>query len=448
MTPHPPEDLLMMYAEEPRSVPDPPALEAHLDRCRECSATVDDYRLIMVAQQQPEMWRAADQAIDPGRLEAFGDFGRRLRDEDEEARRILEPFLGTLYKFSAANITEKKRYATGGVVRLLCVAARDQVDRQPLFAIALAEAATAIAEGLPDEQYPAKAVFEYRGTAWKEYSTACRVLGRFDQAWEALDRAEAAYRRLVVSRPQLAAVSMARASILYKREHYETALPYARSAAADFAQFHDRQRYFDAKQVEATILRLMGDPMGAAAAYEAMLMQAEATRDAEMNGRAAQNLGVVYLESGNIDRAASYFSTALQIFERLELHARAARTRWSIGVVALASGRFEEAVHRLTAARAELFLFGMKSDAQLAALHLAEALVVLGRWKPVNSLCTELVVFFRASDMITGALTAASFLKEAAATRSLTRDQIGVVRQYLEALERQPALAFVPPAPG
>lgn len=446
MTPHPAEEMLMVYAEDPASLADVADVEAHVDRCDECAAAVDDYRLITAAQRQQETWWASHEVAEGPTLHVIQQFVERMQAEDEEARSILEPFLESVYKFSSANIASKRRYFTGGVVRLLCAAARDQCDRTPLFALALAQTAIEIAEALPDDHYPARAVFELRGTAWKEYSTACRYLGRFEEGWKALDRAEEAYRKLAPG-SRLATVNLARASLLYKQEHYAEALPYARRASADFTYFHEQQRYFDAKQVEATILRLMGDPSGAGAAYEAMLMQAEAAGDAEMKGRAAQNLGVVYLESGNLSRAGFYFATALQISEELGHHARAARTRWSIGAVALASGNFQEAVRRLTSARAQLLSLGMASTAQLAALHLAEALLMLERWNEVHALCTELVAFFRNSDMITGALTAASFLKEAAAARTLTRKQIGHVREYLETLERKPLLAFAPPPP-
>ena len=445
MTPHPAEEILMVYADDPSSLTDGASVEAHVDRCDECAATVDDYRLIMAAQRQQETWWASREVAEGPTLHVIQRFVDRMKAEDEEARSILEPFLESVYKFSSANIASKRRYFTGGVVRLLCAGARDQCDRTPLFALALAQTAIAIAEALPEDHYPARAVFELRGTAWKEYSTACRYLGRFDEGWKALDRAEEAYRKLAPG-SRLATVSLARASLLFKQERNAEALPYARSAAADFAYLHEQQRYFDAKQVEASILHFMGDATAAASAYEAMLVQADAMADLEMKARAAQNLGVIYTESG-VARASSYFTTALQIFETLNLDARAARARWGIGTVALAAGRFAEAARLLAAARAQLFSFGMTTDAQLAALHLAEALLMLERWNEVHALCTELVAFFRKSDMITGALTAASFLKEAAAARTLTRKQIGHVREYLQALERRPLLAFAPPPP-
>ena len=47
--------------------------------------------------------------------------------------------------------------------------------------------------------------------------------------------------------------------------------------------------------------------------------------------------------------------------------------------------------------------------------------------------------------MITGALTAAAYLKEAAMNRSLTVEGVRHVRKYLADLDRTPDLLFLPP---
>src|SRR5207253_2738544 len=155
MTPHPPEEILMVYADDPSSLTDMATVEGHVDRCDECAATVDDYRLIMAAQRQQETWWASREVAEGPTLHIIERFVDRMKGEDEEARNILEPFLESVYKFSSANIASKRRYFTGGVVRLLCAAARDQCDRTPLFALALAQTAIAIAEALPEDHYPA-----------------------------------------------------------------------------------------------------------------------------------------------------------------------------------------------------------------------------------------------------------------------------------------------------
>jgi len=450
MKTHPTNKTLMIYADDPSAVKNRAGVAAHLKACTECSTTVEEYRTIATAQQEPDIWLMASELLTGAKLQQIAEFEALMRTEDEEAKVILTPFLESVYAFSLFTLEKKKEAFSGGVVRLLCAAARDQCDRQPRFAVALAETATAIADALPDDLYPSRAVFEVRGLAWKDYSTALRYVGRFDDCWQALDLAEEAYRQLVgggSAGTDLAAVALGRASMLFKQERYAEALRHARKASEAFADFHDQIHYFEAKHVEANILQMMGDAKGAASVYKAMLQQADAVGDADMKARAAHNLGVVYVGKGQIDQAASYFSTALKIVEKLHLPVRVARTRWGLGSVSLAAGRYLEAAQQLTAARAELFSLGMMSDGHVAGLDLAEALVVLGHWKEVQVLCTQMATFFRTAAMINGSLMAASYMKEAATARTLTRRQIGHVREYLQAVERRPSLIFVPPPP-
>jgi hypothetical protein len=84
-------------------------------------------------------------------------------------------------------------------------------------------------------------------------------------------------------------------------------------------------------------------------------------------------------------------------------------------------------------------------DAADAKLDLAEALLMLDELDEVEAICTELVRFYRQQNIITNALTAASFLNEAARRRSITRRDIRHVRRYLTDLREDPQLVFIPP---
>ena len=122
-----------------------------------------------------------------------------------------------------------------------------------------------------------------------------------------------------------------------------------------------------------------------------------------------------------------------------------AHTQWSIACLALAGGNAAEAARRLAGAITELETLGMVQDAARAKLDFAEALVQLGRFAEVESLCATLVTFFRETSMLTNTLMAAAYLKEAAANRSLSVEKIRYVKKYLTDVERMPELLFLPP---
>ncbi|HEX7138633.1 MAG TPA: tetratricopeptide repeat protein, partial [Vicinamibacterales bacterium] len=148
---------------------------------------------------------------------------------------------------------------------------------------------------------------------------------------------------------------------------------------------------------------------------------------------------------GDLGNASRYLVVALQLYEALGYELWVARTRWSIARLSLAAGNFREAEHRLRDAIHDLEAKGLQNDTADAKLDLAEALLMLGRIEEVEALCGEVAFFYREAGLVTGALTAASFLKEAASRRVLSREHIDVVRHYLVAAREDPDLRFAPP---
>ena len=264
-------------------------------------------------------------------------------------------------------------------------------------------------------------------------------------ALDALARAERAYRRLIDPDTHLAAVDMARAAMLFEQQRYDEALPFARKAADVFSGRRDMKRYFDAKEWQAVILHRLGDIAAARVTYQAAYDMADGADDVEMKARAAIDLGIAYHDEGDLGSASKYLRVALQIYEGLEQTAMIVHTRWWIANVSLAGGNATDAAQRLPAIISELESVGLASGAARARLDLAEALVQLGRFDEVHAIASALVTYFRNAAMITGALTAAAYLKEAATNRSLTADGVRHVRQYLADLERAPDLLFLPP---
>lgn len=440
---HPPEEELFDYAADRDFLPDALAVEKHLDTCSDCRTRLEDIRQFVVALQQEETWWVAGEIGSAEGSRALREFVARRESEDAEAELSLRPLLDSEYRFAYANVARRKRFQTGGVVRLLCETARKECPREPNYALTLAETACVIAEALPDDHYPAAAINELRGTAWKEASTALRFLGRLDSALDALTRAERAYRRLPDSEIQLATVDLCRAAVYWERGQYDDALRYSRSSGQKFADRRDTSRYFEAKEWEAIILHKQGQVPSARETYQTVFDLAETIGDAEMKARAAKNLAIAYRDEGNPGLASKYFSIALQLFEGLDQPAMIAHTRWSIARLALSVGNATEAAQRLPGLVSELERFGMVNYAAHARLDLAEALLVLGRFEDVETACSALVTFYRQAKLLTGALTAAAYLKEAAASRSITSFHISHVRRYLTDLEGSPDLPFV-----
>ncbi|HUP59614.1 MAG TPA: hypothetical protein VNA69_04255 [Thermoanaerobaculia bacterium] len=440
------DERLAAYAGDPASIQDRAAVEEHLSACAPCWTRLDDYRTLFAAMRDEETWSMTEDIAGTEGMHAVRDLAARLEWEDEEAARMLRPVLESPYSFARVNIAWKGRFQTGGVVRLLCEAVRQQCDREPRFALAIADIACLIADTLPDAYYPNSGVNALRGTAWKEYSTACRYLALFDNGFDALNRAERAYRLLPDPAISLAAVALGRAAMLWEQQRWQEALGFARTAAQTYAERRDTKRYFEAREWEAMILHRLGDVPAARDTYRKTYDFADSIGDAEMKARAAEKLAIAYRDTGDMAMASSYLSIALQLFGALDQPALVLITRWSIARLALAGGNAGEAARRLPALVTQFEKLGMAVQAAHAQLDLAEAHLVLGRFDEAHAACSALIQFFRHARMLTGALTAAAYLDEAAGKRTLTAQKIGSVRDYLTALERTPDLPFRAPA--
>lgn len=438
------EEVLIDYADDPASVRDRALLESHLAVCAACWSKLDDYRLLARAMSDEETWWTAGQLESGDGEQALRDFVERCAAEDVDAERLLRDVRESQYRFAYAKIARRRQFQTGGVVRRLCQAAWEECPH-PRFARDLAEAACAIADALPDDHYPAAAVNELRGRAWKEYSTACRYLAQFAAGFDALSRAERAYKRLPDPESQVAAVDLCRALLLWEQQRYDEALPYARSAARVFSERRETRHYFNAREVEALILHRQGSVSAACETYLQLFTYADDIDDAELKARSARNLGVAYRDKADVGSASEYLLIALRLFEELDQHAMVVETTGLIARLTLTAGNPTEAANKLPALIDEMRRLGKTADAARAQLDLAEALLILERFEEVEAVCAGLAAYFRKAEMLTGALTAAAYLKEAAARRSLTKAHIDQVREYLAALDRTPNLPFTSP---
>jgi len=89
----------------------------------------------------------------------------------------------------------------------------------------------------------------------------------------------------------------------------------------------------------------------------------------------------------------------------------------------------------------------MLTDAAVASLDIADSCLRLGEMRQIGRLASRLFRVFSDAGMLTGALTAIAYMKEASAAGTLTPRDLRFVRQFLRRSDRQPDLLFVAPPP-
>lgn len=188
-------------------------IERHVANCAECGATLDFHSVAEEDLGDLAVW----QPIIASTAAAMSAYANQCAAEDAEADELLAEYFAKPRKAAMANIANQRKFHTGGVVRRLNARAHELVASTPLDALIFADLAQTVADLLPDDIYPNRAVYELRGTAWKERAHALRRLAEFDEALESLRRAEDAYGQLRSSGRGLSAVELVRAGVHYER---------------------------------------------------------------------------------------------------------------------------------------------------------------------------------------------------------------------------------------
>lgn len=444
MDDHIPDADLALFAFDPNAMPESRrrTIIAHTGHCADCRATLDFFSVAEEDLADPEVWERSAGSPTLDILRAYAD---RIAREDAEADEILAPFLASPASAAWRDLRSHRRFLTGGVVRRLNAQAHRLYESEPLDALTLADAAIAVAEALPDETYPGKAIFELRGTAWKERANAQLMLGHLDPAFESLTRAERAYRQLPSPGLGLATVALVRASVLYQQQRLDEAEAMAREAERGFSHLGDHERRISAVYLRGGIRYEMQDLAAAIRLFQQLVDYGDEVQNPTWVARGSYALGNCHVDRGELGEASLHFHKALVVFREVGPSSDLVRTEWGIARVLFQGGKVSEAIRRLRSVTLEFERRGMVTDAALVGLDLADAFLVAGQHKAIVELASRLFRVFMDAGMLTGALSAIAYLKDAAARETLTKQEIDTVRRFLRRAEHQPELLFVPP---
>jgi tetratricopeptide (TPR) repeat protein len=440
---HIPDLELSLFVHDPDSFTEErrTEIERHTASCAECGASFGFYLVAEEDLRDPMVW----QPIGATTAALMSAYAYQCAAEDAEADRLLEPYFNNPARAAWANLRERRKFHTGGVVRRLNAHAHSLFESEPLAALTFADLAQAVASVLPDHAYPNNAVYELRGTAWKERANALVRLAEFDEALESLRRAERAYGHLQSSGYGLAGVELVRAAAYYQRGELKEAATHAERAEYGYAYLGLEDRRMKAVLLRGQIKYEALEYGTAATIFEQLMEYGEETGDTGWVARGAYCRGACELKRGKLSDAAMLFNTALVIFRETGPASERISTEWGLARVVLDSGNASEAVRRLRNVMAAFEELGMVMDAAVAGLDIADALLLLAQPEQIVKVATHSFRVLKKAGVITSALTALAYLKEAAADRRLQPRIIQDIRTFLRRAQRDPELVFVPP---
>lgn len=422
------EILVVFLNDEPAARRD-----AHLSDCSTCRNTLRTLRHLAVALQSEAVWETRE--LDETPRQSTIDFLRAKQAEmgaASVASRIKKLLSAPQHSWKV--ITQgDPAWAEQSVIAALVAEAERLIFSTPPVAVALAELASDLSESSADAGT--------RAAASREYGYALFYTGRYREALAATERAAKAFAG--TDRVELARTELQRALIVGEMGDQDQSLLLARAAADTFSALKDSNRYVAARRAEAMALSRCQRYRDALAVYESIRPLA-ATIGPFAEGGVLQNMAVCYREIEDFDRASQFFFQALDSFERLGQTTAATKTRWNLGRVFIAQGRYRDALRQLRAVQESFREMSMVQDVALATIDIAQVLVLIDEFDDVTNLCRQATEYFRGAGLMEteGALTAIALIQEAATSGGLSPQLILNVRS---SVEKQTETRFVQP---
>src|SRR3954454_138860 len=121
----------------------------------------------------------------------FAAAAARIERERESAADVVNRELRQIPIERWPSLAESPALRNNAALEQMSEEVRKRIERMPVEALAIANVAASIAESLPANAYPPAVMSQIRSTALRDRANALRFLGRLDEAYDAIETAEA-----------------------------------------------------------------------------------------------------------------------------------------------------------------------------------------------------------------------------------------------------------------
>ena len=375
---------------------------------------------------------------DPARVAEFAATARKLQQERDETADLVERLLRETPARDWPRLAERPELRNSGALEHLSKENIVRLTVDPRESLVIAEVATAIADAVAAEEYPPVVVAQMRAQAWKDRGQALAYLARYDEAFDAFDRAEQALAAFGTVAHDLAIVHLVRATALQEVHRPTEALALLAQSRTVFADYGDQRRHLICGIAEGALLHRVGRLREAREAFLMLLDPARAANDRATLGSIHNNVGHTSTELGDFDEAETHLQRAIAIFTELGQPLPIAKAQLARGRLLVRRGQVDRGIAHLRALREQFLGRGMVEEAGLSALDIVEALLTTGAVAEAERLARTIVDELRDAGLSARAITALGTLSEAIAARKVSAATIADVRRSLCSLHAPP----------
>jgi tetratricopeptide (TPR) repeat protein len=260
-----------------------------------------------------------------------------------------------------------------------------------------------------------------------------RQLGRREDAFLWLDRAEAGFRHTMNPAPGLANVAYARLSLRFEMARYEDVLELAPSLEASFAKLRMMNERAKCRLLRAMTLKQVGDLSGAVGLLDELRREGPVENDRFLASRILAELGDLRQLEGRLDLAMQAFQEALSLLHADETSLAKADLKLYVGGVLKASAAFEKACDAFRDAQREYRELGMRSLVAYTHLVIAETLLASNRQREAEWEILAALPSIEELDLLPEAVAAAALLRESVQRRQTNPKALQDLRTLLQA---------------
>jgi len=397
----------------------------------------------MSDERKPAVLAGFRRRIDRARAQEFAETARRLQNERDAAASVVEQLLRDTPREEWSALAERADLRTCGALERLGNFVAETLDRDPQHALAMAELAVSIAEGVSPTAYPNVVVAQLRAHAWKDVGQSLAYLGRYREALEALDRAESHIASFGALAHDRAIVRFVRATTLQEVDRHDESLALLAECNAVFRDHGDNRRLLLCGIAEGVLLHRLRKYREAREAYLLLLAETRDSIDRESLACLHNVIGFCSVDLGDYGAAEVHLSRAIELFEELRQPLRVARAELGRGKLFVRKGEIDRGVAHLRVIRVRFLRHGMTEEAGICALEIVEALLLRGDAADAEALARQVISDFTAAALNTRAITALGYLQEAIVARRASTAMVSDVRDYIVSLRTSPEREFV-----
>ncbi len=262
--------------------------------------------------------------------------------------------------------------------------------------------------------------------------TASRLLGKREEAFRWLDRAEAGFRHTINPAAGLANVAYARLSLRFEMGRYDDVLDLVPSLTASFRKLDMPLEVAKSELLRAKSLKQMGRLEEAYAALDPVRQITALRQSPDLHAHVVSEIGSVHHLAGRTDEALVAYESSLELLHDRGVSMARADLKMFLGGLLRDKGNVAAGASSLRSALEDYLEMGAATRAAYLRVVLAEALLALTRPREAEWEILQALPTIEEQKMVPEGFAAVALLRESVKRRKTDPNALRELREHLQ----------------